>query len=105
MCIIAQATGFSPNLSNVWLKTPTSSQSVFGSQKADITAATGTKFVQQLCERLEWAYKTAQQIIEKENQRHKKNYDHKIKCTQLGVGDQVLLMEAAFKGKHKIQDH
>ena len=30
---------------------------------------TSTKFVQQLCERLKWAHKTAQQIIEKENQR------------------------------------
>ena len=43
----------------------------FGTQKADMNDTTSTKFVQQLCERLKWAYKTAQQIIEKENQRHK----------------------------------
>ena len=52
-----------------------------------------------------WNDKTAQHVIEKENQRHKQNYDHKIRCTQLGVGDIVLLMRTAFKGKHKIQDH
>ena len=51
----------------------------FGTQKADMNATTSTKFVQQLCERLKWPYKTAQQIIEKENQRHKQNYDHKIR--------------------------
>ena len=70
-----------------------------------MNGATSTKFVQQLCERLKWAYKTVQYVIEKENQRHKWNYDHKIECTQLGVHDQVLLKRTAFKGKHKIQDH
>ena len=76
----------------------------FGTQKVDINAGTSTKFVQQLCERLKWAYKTAQHVTEKENQRHKCNYDHKIRCTQLGMGDKVLLKRTAFKGKHKIQD-
>ena len=32
-----------------------------------MNATASTKFVQQLCERLKWAYKTAQKIIEKEN--------------------------------------
>ena len=63
----------------------------FGTQKVDMNATTIIKFVQQ--------------VTEKENQRHKWNYDHKIRCTQLGVGDQVLLKRTAFKGKHKIQDH
>ena len=30
--------------------------------------------------------------------------DHKIRCTQLGVGDMILLKRTAFKGKHNIQD-
>ena len=70
-----------------------------------MNAATTTKFVQQLCETLKWAYKTVQQVIKKKNQRHKQNYDHKIRCNQLGVGNQVLLKRTAFKGNHKIQDH
>ena len=40
-----------------------------GTQKAGINATTSTKFVQQLCERVKWAYKTAPHVIEKENQR------------------------------------
>ena len=43
----------------------------FGTQNADMNAATSTKVLQQSCERLKWAYKTAQHVIEKENQRHK----------------------------------
>ena len=70
-----------------------------------MNATTSMKFVQQLCDRLKWAHKTAQQVIEKETQRHKWNYDHKIRCTKLRVDDQGLLKKTAFKGKHKIQDH
>ena len=31
-------------------------------------------------------------------------YDRKVSCTQLKVGDKVLLKCTAFKGKHKIKD-
>ena len=61
--------------------------------------------MQLLQEQLKWASKTVQHVIEKENKRHKQNYDHNIRCTQLGVGDMVLHKRTAFKGKHKIQDH
>ena len=63
-------------------------------KKAYMNATTSTKFVQQLCERLNWAYKTAQHVIEKENKIHKQNYDYKIRCTQLGVGDLILLKDS-----------
>ena len=49
----------------------------FGTQNANMNTAMSTKFVQQLCERLKWAYKTAQHVIEKENQKYKGNYDNK----------------------------
>ena len=70
-----------------------------------MNAATSTKLVQQVCERLKWGYKTAQHVIEEENQRQKCIYVHKIRCTQLGMGDKVLLERTVFKGKHEIQDH
>ena len=70
-----------------------------------MNATTSTKFIQQLHERLKWAYKTTKNVIEKENKRHKWNYNHKVICTQLAVDDLVLLERMAFKGKHKIQDH
>ena len=51
-----------------------------------MNAATSTKFVQQLCERLKLAYKTVQHIIETENQRHKQNYGHKNKMHPIRSG-------------------
>ena len=77
----------------------------FGIHRADMNVTASTKCVQQLCERLKCIYKTAQHVIEKENKRHKQNYDHKVRCTQLEVGDMVLLKRMGIRGKHKIQDH
>ena len=70
-----------------------------------MNATTSFKFMQQLCEQLRCADKTAQNVIEKENKRQKQNYYHKIRYTQLVVGDMVLLKRMAFKGTHKIQHH
>ena len=81
-CTRGTATGFPSILSIVWSKKPQHLVNLyFGTQKADMHAATGTKFVQHLCKRLKWAYKTAQHVIEKENQKHMWKYDLKIRCT------------------------
>ena len=80
-CTRSTAMGFSPYYLMCDQKPRLPVDLYFGTQKADINATTRTKFVQQLCERLKWAYKTAQQIIEKENQGHKLNYEHNIRCT------------------------
>ena len=99
------ATGFSPYYFMYGQKPRLPVNLYFGTQSADMNAIMSTKFMQQLPERLKWAYKTAQHVTEMENQRHKCNYNHKIKCTPLEVGDKVLLKRTAFKGKHKTQDH
>ena len=62
-------------LFDVCAKAPTPNQYNFCTQNTDINTVMSTKFVQQLCERLKWAYKTTQNIIENENQRHKQNYE------------------------------
>ena len=67
-----------------------------------MNATMSTKFVQQLHERLKWAYETTQHVIEKENKRNRLNYDHEVRCTELGMGD-LVLMRMAFQGKHKLQ--
>ena len=65
------ATGFNPYYLMYGWKPQLLVHLYFGTQKADMSAATSTKFMQQLCERLIWAYKTVQHDTEKENQRHK----------------------------------
>ena len=51
-----------------------------------------------------WAYETANDIIQKEQERNKQCYDCKIQSMKLIIGDKVLLQCTSYKGKHKIQD-
>ena len=104
-CTRSSATGFCPYYLMYSWKPQLSVDLYIGTQKADMNATASTKFMKQLHERLKWAYTTAQYVIKKENQRHKQNYDHKIRCIQLGVDDMVLVKRTTFNGKHKIQDH
>ena len=77
---------------------------LFGMNTDDLKGNTSTKYVENLKPRIEWAYKTANEVVKKEQEWNKQHYDHKFRCTQLKVGDKVLLKCTAFKGKHKIRD-
>ena len=54
--------------------------------------------------RLDWAYKTADEVSKKESEYFKKWYDQNVRCTKLELGDLVLVRQKAFKGKHKVSD-
>ena len=62
----------------------------FGTNTADLKGNTSTKCVENLKWRIEWAYKTANKVVKKEQEQNKQHYDHKVRCTQLKVGDKVL---------------
>ena len=62
-------------------------------------------YIENLKKRMAWAYETANDVIQKEQERNKWCYDCKIWCTKLMIGDKVLLWHTAYKGKHKIEDH
>ena len=70
-CIRSTATGFSPYYLMYAPKPQLPVDLYFSTQKADMNATTNTKFVQQLHERLKWAYRTAQHVIEKKKQRYR----------------------------------
>ena len=76
----------------------------FGTNTANLKGNTCTKYVKNLKQRMDWAYKTANKVVKKEQEQNKWHYDHKVRCAQLKVGNKVLLKCTAFKGKHKIQD-
>ena len=40
----------------------------------------------------------------KKKRKNKRNYDKKVRCSKLQIGDRVLVRQNAFKGKHKVQD-
>ena len=62
----------------------------------------GPKYIVQLRERLEEAYKLASKAATKSAQRYKAKYDQKIRGSGLSVGDRVLVKKVAFQGKHKL---
>ena len=63
-CTRSTAIGFSPYYLMYGQKTQLPVDLyLHGTQNADMNAAMSTKFVQQLCERLKWAYKMAQHVI------------------------------------------
>ena len=77
---------------------------LFGTNMADLKGNTSTKHVENLKLIIEWAYKTANEVMKKEQEQNKWHYNCKVRCMKLKVGDKVLLKHTAFKGKHKIQD-
>ena len=76
----------------------------FGVRTPDLIATSTQNYVEKLEKRLAWAFKKAQQVNEKEKKKNKRNYDKKVRCSKLDIGDRVLVRQKAFKGKHKVQD-
>ena len=77
---------------------------LFGMNTANLKGNTSMKYIENLKWRLDWAYKTNNEVVRKEQEQNKQHYDSKVRCAQLRVGDKILLICTAFKGKHKIQD-
>ena len=66
-CTKSTAAGFSPYYLMYSWKPWLPVNLYFGTQNAYMNIAMSTKFVQQLCHRLKWAYNTGEHVIEKEN--------------------------------------
>ena len=63
-----------------------------------------TRYVHKLKQRLNFVYKRAREMSQKQAQKYKLSYDKKIKGIQLQVDDLVLVKRVAWKGRHKIQN-
>ena len=62
-----------------------------------------TRYVQKLKQRLNFAYKKAKEMSQKQAQKYKSSYEKKIKGSQLQVNDIVLVKRVAWKGRHKFR--
>ena len=63
-----------------------------------------TRYVQKLKQRLDFAYKRAREICQKQAQKYKLSYNKKVKGSQLQIDNLVLVKRVAWKGRHKIQN-
>ena len=102
-CIRNSVAGFSPYYLMFGCKPHLPIDLIFGTNLADLKGNHIT-YIENLKKRMAWAYETANDIIQKEQERNKQHYDCRIRCAQLMIGDTVLLQCNAYKGKYKIQD-
>ena len=61
-------------------------------------------YATKLKKRLQFAYKVASNEARKNTDRHKRNYDLKVREETLDVGDRILVRPVGFRGRHKIAD-
>ena len=70
-----------------------------------MSSANQTEHVRKLRERLEFAYKTAQEAAKRGTAQHKRYYDLKVRSTgALQPGDRVLVNNVGLRGKQKLAD-
>ena len=63
-----------------------------------------TRYVHKLKQRLNFSYKRAREMSQKQVQKYKLYYDRKVRGSQLQTDDLVLVKRVAWKGRHKIQN-
>ena len=98
----SNATGFSPFYLMYGRKPNIPINFQFGVRTPDIVPSTSHSYVQKLLKRLEWAYKSAQEISKKESEHSKMRYDRNVTCTKFEPGDLVLVRQEAFKESIKL---
>ena len=95
-CMTSNATGHSPYYLMYVRHLVLSIDVEFAVQTPSWSVTTTHGYVQKLQKILEWAYRKAQEINEKECQHNKGNYDRIICCTKLYLGHLVLAWQKAL---------
>jgi len=78
--------------------------SVFENACAPDTKKDTRQYIEELSDRMKKANKIVNEKMGAARLRQNTYYDRKAKTATLSIGDQVLVMQFAFEGKHKIAD-
>ena len=77
----------------------------FGLQRGGQRGSPGeSNYISQLKRRLQFAYRKAKCMAQKQQARYRGLYNLRCRGATLSVGDLVLVKQTAWKGRHKIQD-
>ena len=76
----------------------------YGVTQPELIDKSRQSYARKLCAHLNWVFKIAKDINDKESQRQKWYYDYKMHCQKLVVGDVVLVKEKGSSGNYKIND-
>ena len=104
-CTRNAATGYSPYFLLFGRESQLPVDVEFGLQRGGQRGSPGeSSYISQLKRRLQFAYRKAKCMAQKQQARHRGLYNLRCRGATLGVGDLVLVKQTAWKGRHKIQD-
>ena len=104
-CTRNTATGFSPYFLLFGREPRLPVDVEFGLQRGGQKGSPGeSNYISQLKKRLQFAYRKAKCMAQKQQARHRGLYNLKCRGATLSVGDLVLVKQTAWKGRHKILD-
>ena len=104
-CTRNTATGFSPYFLLFGREPRLPVDVEFGLQRGGQKGSPGeSNYISQLKKRLQFAYRKAKCMAQKQQARHRGLYNLRCRGATLSVGDLVLVKQTAWKGRHKIQD-
>ena len=69
-----------------------------------VSTSSTHKYVDKLQSGLQWAYKRAKEINNKERDRYKRQFDKKVRSSALETGDLFLVHQKRIRGKEKISN-
>ena len=98
------STGFSPFFLMFGRHPRLAVDAYLGLNSQEQSISSKEHYVTKLKKRLQFAYKVASNEAEKSAERHKVNYDAKVRESTLDIGDRVLIRKVGIKGKHKLAD-
>ena len=103
-CTCCESTGFSPYyLMYGWLPClPINIE--YGVTQPELIDKSRQSYARKLWACLNWAFKVAKDVNEKESQHQKWYYDHKMCCQKLVIGDVVLVKEKGSSRNYNIND-
>ena len=76
----------------------------YGITQPQLIEKSWQNYAQKLRAKLNWAFKVAKEISDKEALRQKQYYDRKMRCQKLIPGDLVLVKQKGSSGNYKIDD-
>ena len=103
-CTRCESTGFSPYYLMYRCLPRLPIDIEYGVTQPELIDKSRQSYAHKLCARLNWAFKIAKDVNERESQHQKRYYDRKMHCQKLVVGDVVLVKEKGSSGNYKIND-
>ena len=103
-CMVNETTGYSPYFLLFGRHARLPIDILFGTDPDVRRSKDPTQYVRDLKERLQHAYKLAQESAKKSAAKNKAYYDKRAKASTFEKGDRVLVRKVAIKGKQKLAD-